>query len=255
MRLGRLLAQWYVMTVVFSVHAFAGGDSTNVSKSAISIASSRIARVFVDGDSIGSTPLTFNVLPGKHVLRLVPEDDVQSWAADPLADTIIVTANAPQSLSYTFKSKLFLNSQPTGAAVYALDSLLGTTPLIITSSHLTFTFRKEGFEESTVALTEPKNITVNLKRAWQSGADSSIFREPEATRSSLRLYLAGTTTILAGAASAYFKVKADNSYESYLRTGNQTQLSDTERYDTAAGIAIAATQISLGLFTYFILSE
>jgi hypothetical protein len=71
----------------------------------------------------------------------------------------------------------------------------------------------------------------------------------------LKLYVAGAATIIAGATSAYFKLKADNRYSDYIRTGNATSLAEVDRLDTAAGVALAATQISLGLFTYFLLSE
>jgi hypothetical protein len=96
---------------------------------------------------------------------------------------------------------------------------------------------------------------VPLRKIWQSDSEESIFTDSDNNGSSLRLYISGATTIIAGAASAYFKVKADNTYSQYVRSGDPNQLSEVNRLDTAAGIALVATQISLGLFAYFMLSE
>ncbi len=257
MRLGNMLIRLCICAGVSSAVGVAeeNADTSTIAKSQISINASSVARVFVDGDSIGTTPLVVQLSSGRHILRVIAESDVNNWASEPTMDTVLVQPNSPLSLSYSFKKKIFLNSSPTGAEVFDKDSLLGTTPLFVTSSNGTFTFRKAVYGEQIVTSNEPKNIMVELKHVWQSGADSSIFREAEEGRSSLRLYITGATTVFAGAASAYFKVKADNSYSSYLQTGNPTQLSDTDRYDTAASIAITATQLGLGLFTYFILSE
>ncbi len=252
----RLIPVCLCMALIsFSAGAEDNADSAAVVKSQISISASDPARVFIDGDSVGTTPMVFSASPGRHILRIVGETDVQSWASEPVVDTIEIQPNLPQSLNYIFRRKIFLNSNPNGAEVFTQDSLLGTTPLIIRSDRTSFTFRKEGYEDATVTMNEPKNVQVSLKRVWQSRTDSSIFLESEEKGSSLRLYITGATTILAGAASAYFKVKADNSYTSYLQTGNQSRLSETNRYDTAAIVTIAATQLSLGLFTYFVLSE
>jgi hypothetical protein len=257
MRLGNKLMRLCVFVGVFSAVGVAeeNADTSTVAKSQININASSVARVFVDDDSVGTTPLVVQLSSGRHILRVIAESDVNNWASEPIADTVMVQPTTPLSLSYSFKKRIFLNSSPTGAEVFDKDSLLGTTPLFVTSNHGAYTFRKPGYEEGTITSLEPKNIHVELKRVWQSGADSSIFREAEEGRSSLRLYITGATTVIAGAASAYFKVKADNSYSSYLQSGNPSQLSDTDRYDKAAIIAITATQLGLGLFTYFILSE
>lgn len=215
------------------------------------------ARVFLDSDSVGVTPLTIpSVALGKHRLKLVPPD-VENWLTEPIVDSIQVQSGEPQTFRYSFNQKFLVLSTPTGAEIFSNDSLMGTTPLVIKTELQSLRLKKQGFEETTVEIANAKRgvLAVKLNKVWQSGADSSIFSDSEEKPSSLRLYITGATTILAGAASAYFKVKADNSYSNYVRTGDPSQLSEVNRLDTSAGIALAATQISLGLFTYFILSE
>lgn len=70
-----------------------------------------------------------------------------------------------------------------------------------------------------------------------------------------RLYLTGATAIISGATAAYFKIKADDRYQAYQLRGEQALLSETNRLDAVSAVALIATQVSLGLFTYFILSE
>jgi hypothetical protein len=230
-------------------------SSFSIPPSLVTISASNAARVFLDGDSVGITPFTIQWKSGKHFIKLVSEAEVNNWISEPILDTISIQPNTPQTFRYAFTKRILLNSTPSGAQVFVHDSLVGTTPLMVRTPFTSFTFRKAGFEDQQISLDEPANAHVQLKKVWQSGADSSIFKASEDTHSSWRLYISGATTVIAGAASAYFKVKADNTYSDYVATGNPSQLSETNRLDTAASIALAATQVSLGLFTYFLLSE
>jgi hypothetical protein len=83
--------------------------------------------------------------------------------------------------------------------------------------------------------------------------DQSLISETRP--SSARLYLTGGGAILAGAAAAYFKVKADNANNDYLLAGDPASLSDRNRFDTASGVFLVVTQLSLGLFLAFLMSE
>lgn len=215
------------------------------------------ARVFLDADSVGVTPLTIPaVTPGYHCVKIVPPN-AESWLSEPIVDSILVQPRTAQTLHYSFTQKTLILSSPSGAEVFLKDSLVGTTPLVIKTVFPSFKLKKQGFEEADIEIASAKSgiVSTQLKKVWLSGAEESIFRDSEENGSSLRLYITGATTILAGAASAYFKVRADNSYSQYVRSGDPSQLSEVNRLDTAAGIALVATQMSLGLFTYFILSE
>lgn len=212
--------------------------------------------LFVDGDSLGTTPLTVELPPGKHHVRLVPPD-VGSWLTDPIVDSVEIAAEDSATLRFAFTQRMLILSTPSGAEVRSGDSLLGTTPLVLNTMPLSLILKKEGYEEQPVNTEAARRgiISAQLKKVWQTGNGEPVFSDDDDSGSSLRLYISGATTIIAGAASAYFKVKADNRYAEYLRNGNPGQLSEVNRLDAAAGVALVATQISLGLFTYFILSE
>ncbi len=214
------------------------------------------ARVFLDGDSVGVTPVTVSIEPGLHHIKIVPPD-VENWLSQPIVDSISVIAASPQTFHYSMTPDRLILSVPSGAEVLMGDSLIGMTPILVKSGLSSLKLRKHGYEEESLeGMTAQRGIlSVHLKKIWQSNDEESSLNETVEKHSSLRLYLAGAATVLAGATTAYFKVKADNAYGEYSRTGEQAALSQTNRFDTAAGISLAATQLSLGLFAYFILSE
>ncbi|MER3522968.1 MAG: hypothetical protein C4326_02600 [Ignavibacteria bacterium] len=213
--------------------------------------------VYLNGDSLGTTPWTSaKIRPGTHMLRLVPPDGT-SWLSDPLSDTITVPPSGALTLRYTFTRRLLILSSPSEAEVLVHDSLLGTTPFVRKGELRSVVLRKHGYADTTLDLSSAARgiIVASLKKVWKSSAEESIFKAEEEHASSLRLYLTGATTILAGAASAYFKVRADNTYSQYVETRDDKRLAEVNRLDTAAAVALVAAQVSFGLFTYFMLSE
>ncbi len=213
------------------------------------------ALVFVDGDSLGTTPLTVSLEPGRHYLRII-SPDVENWLSPPVTDSISVVAASPQTLQYSVTPNILVLTSPSGAEVFASDSLIGTTPLVVKNG-VSLSLQKHGYEDLAVEAVNARRgvLSFPLKKVWQSNTEESSLKDSEEKRSPLRLYLTGAATILAGATTAYFKVKADNSYGNYLQTGQLNSLSETNRFDTAAGISLAATELSIGLFTYFMLSD
>ena len=96
-----------------------------------------------------------------------------------------------------------------------------------------------------VALRARIDPGAQFDRALVSGA------RPSATR----LYLTGGGAIFAGAAAAYFKAKADNANDDYLLTRDPAFSSARDRFDTTSGVFLVVTQVSLGLFLAFLMSE
>ena len=117
--------------------------------------------------------------------------------------------------------------------------------------------RKQGYEPSTIRISGNNIVSIPLRKLWsKEGVDESYLKELDGgDNKPIGLYIAGAATVVSGVAAAYFKVKADGKYQQYFDTGNNTLLSQTNDLDTAAGIAIAATQVGLGLFTYFLFSQ
>jgi hypothetical protein len=221
------------------------------------------SRVVIDGSFVGKTPLTIDTLqPGIHEIRL-SHPDPENWLTETISDTIDVPPGEARTLRYTFVPRYFVRSIPDGAQVFLGDSLAGTTPSVIRiTSRMegrAIELRKDGYEAAGVLPVQNERgvITVMLSPLWQHGdRKESVFRVDESNgKRNLRLYITGTATVLSGVAAAYFKVQADNRYDEFLRSGNPALRSETRRLDTTSGVALAITQIGLGLFTYFLLSE
>jgi hypothetical protein len=213
------------------------------------------ATVFIDGESVGVTPVVTELTIGIHHLRITPPN-IASWLSEAIVESMNVHADSPRTLKYSFPRNVLVLSTPSGAAVVAGDSIIGTTPFV-TRLEKPLTLRKQGYEEVPLDISKANNgiLSSQLKEVWQSDSSDSIFHDSKAQKSPVSLYITGAATVLAGAVSAYFKVKADNTFSDYAQTGDPAKLKEVDRFDTGAGIALAATQIGLGLFTYFILSE
>lgn len=235
-------------------------DSITVELSSITIQSvPDSAHVMLDGHDVGTTPLTLDsIVPGPHAL-LLQHPDVESWLTEPTSDSVSLNPGEHRTLRYNLRSQYFITSSPFGAEVVLGDSLIGTTPLV-TSLRLdqqSIVVRKTGYEPSTFQISGGNIISIPLKRLWTNeDGGETYFRDLNGnSEKPLGLYIAGAATVVSGVAAAYFKVKADGRYQQYLTTGDRTLLSRTNDLDTAAGIAIAATQVGLGLFTYFLFSR
>jgi hypothetical protein len=210
---------------------------------------------------MGATPITIDTLTaGMHSLLLQPRD-LENWLAIPVSDTIKVVPGDSRTLRYNLQSRSIISSIPFGAEVVLGDSVVGTTPMV---SHPAMTaqtlmLRKPGYEPMSVQIPPDRNavISVPMTMIWQKeGARESYLSEPGGSGSrSARLYISGAATILSGVAAAYLKIKADERYQQYLLSNDPRFLTQTRRLDTAAGVAIAATQVGLGFFTYFIFTR
>jgi len=220
------------------------------------------ARVVVDGSLVGFTPVKVDTLPpGLHEVR-IHHPDMENWLTESIMDSIDIAVGKEHVLRYAFVPRYLIRSTPDGAEILFGDSLAGMTPSVIRISNpleeQPIRLRKEGYEPATISLARVARgvIVVDLSRSWHSEEQrESIFRENKTDGKNLRLYIAGAATVLSGVASAYFKVQADNRYDDYLRSGNPALRSETSRLDTASGVALAITQLGLGLFTYFLFSE
>ncbi len=222
--------------------------------------------VFVDAVRKGLTPLSLSDLtPGTHHLVL-QHPDAESWLTSSIADSIRVVSGQPLTLRYRFEPRYLIQSIPFDAEVVLADSVIGRTPLafsggpsLLLDKKTTLTLRKPGYETGTfdMGMAQHGVLSVTLKNLWETNGDQeAIFRSDNGQISKpLRLTLAIAGTVLSGTAAAYFKIKADDRYLEYRRSGNPDLLAQSQRLDTAAAVAFVATQIGLGLFTYFVLSN
>lgn len=220
--------------------------------------------VIIDGEQVGVTPLTLEKLSiGLHRLTM-HHPDFSNWLASSVSDTFRVVPGIPLTLRYRLEPRYIVTTSPFDAELVIGDSVIGKTPVAVNSEFFSNQLkspgvRKPGYEPVTLDLANAQRgiLSVNLKRIWQNDNDQNeIFRPNNGqTSHTLRFTLTAASTILSGAAAAYFKIKADNRYQSYRDTGDPALLSQAHRLDTGAAIALLVSQVSLGLFTYFVLSN
>jgi hypothetical protein len=216
------------------------------------------AYITLDGKPRGRTPLTIDQLPeGTHAI-VVQHPALESWLASPVRDSLHLVAGEHRTVHFALTTRFLINSDPYDAEVRSGDSLLGQTPLIISASTPIISLRKEGYEPVALDLAgrDSAVIRTSLRPEWErQGSFPPPLPVIEVRRSPVRLYVTGAATVLSGVAAAYFKIKADDTYQQYLVTHNPSDLSRTRDLDTSAGIALVTTQLGLALFTYFIFTQ
>jgi hypothetical protein len=168
------------------------------------------------------------------------------WNRIFFVDTLNITNCGTYKLNYNFSSVTYLKTEPADAYVYRNDSLLGNTPLYLDNSEGVYTLRKGGYKEKTVSnldLSSVVNLESSAPAAGKRFYEQSLFR-----------YLMGGLLVLGGT-TAYFKLKADENYDSYRITGEGKLLDETRKYDLISGISFAALQVNFGFLLYYFLTE
>ncbi len=202
--------------------------------------------VYLNGEKQNSFD-SLELSSGKYILKLVESDG--NWNSKEIKDTIIIKNCNPLNLSYNFKvEKYFLETDPPDAHVILNDSVIGYTPLLLSSSHGNLMLSKKDYADKFVSIDELKNSQPIKLNYIGDGANSSFYG------SSKFLILVGTAVAL-GAATAYYKLKADDRFDEYQVTGNPDLLDETDRFDLISGITFTAMQIDFGAIIYFFLTE
>jgi hypothetical protein len=220
------------------------------------------ALVYVDAVRRGVTPVTIDSLPpGDHTIRLL-HADVSSWLTGTITDTLHLDAGEHRTLRYSFDRRVLVITDPSGAVVFAGDSSLGATPMVLTLPAEGFpgglTAATPGYERAVLPLPPGQGGITRavLKKLWQSEPpEGALVTESNGERSAVRLYVAGGLTLASGVAAAYFKIKADDRNAQFQASGNPALRDETRRLDTAAALSLVATQIGFGLLTYFLLAD
>ena len=229
-----------------------GSDSVNIWQGTSLSVTSNVdsALVVIDGRPAGQTPVRIDsVSAGLHYLKIL-HPYLANWLEYPIRDTLLIAGQKALTLQYNFSPRLLLSSEPFGADVLLGDSLIGTTPLVIQApdGRGKFRLRKEGYSDADIDRLSGGLIQMHME--WQpENTEVNHGSDP------LRLYLTGGATILSGAAAAYFKIKADSRYQMYAQSRDPSLHDQTRRLDTAAAVFLTLAEITLGLFSYFMLSD
>jgi hypothetical protein len=221
------------------------------------------ALVLLDGRRAGVTPLEVDsVSVGTHLLRVL-HPDVANWLTGSVSDTLRIGPAERVVRIYHIPREVSMNSTPSGAGIFLRDSLLGFTPLILpldsTIGRSGLTISKPGYNS---AVLRPNDVgrgfvQLSLSPKWPGESSEDRLLETSLRPGSGRtgLYLSGATAVLAGIATAYLKIQADDRQDRYTITGDPALLSQRNRFDRGAAATYVLTQISFGIFAYFLFSD
>jgi hypothetical protein len=218
------------------------------------------AWVMVDSLVMGRTPCFLRVAAPAHYRLRIQHPDITNWLNQSVDDTVDVVPGQTVSRMYALEAWTLVVSSPMGAEIIAGDSILGNTPLIVRPGEISptapLTFRLQGYEGATANLGMAARGILRIPLRARPDVEPSFDQTMVPPQpSQIRLYLAGGGAVLAGAAAAYFKMKADDANNEYLLTKNPGSASDRDRFDTTSGVFLIVTQVSLGLFLAFLMSD
>jgi hypothetical protein len=192
-----------------------------------------------------------------HLLCALP-----AAASDP-ADSSLVTTPAHLIISADIDSSdIFIDGNVVGVTPLTLDTLpAGTHRLVVVSRNPGSWFAK--IDSLTIVLLpgETRHLRfsvvspLRLELSALPAASPMLAGNSGENGRAVALYASGGVAIAAGVAAAYFKITADDRNDGYVATGNPALLDERRRLDTAAGIALVASQLGFALFSYLLLAE
>ncbi len=205
------------------------------------------ANIFVN-DSLVSVSNKFDSEFEDGWYKILVVKNSNNWDKTFFKDSVFLSGCITKNLSFKTEEKVYLNTSPQDAYVLYGDSLLGNTPLFIERSKKILTITKPGYSvESLIADDLAKQNIVTLN-SLQLPKEESFFY-------SSGFHILAATAVVLGAVSAYYKLKADNTYDKYHSNGDPNLLNETNRYDIVSGITFTALQINFGYILYRFLSE
>jgi hypothetical protein len=215
------------------------------------------AYVYLDSTVIGTAPVTgYPVSPGAHRLRCtdLPPD---SWSPGPAAaESVFIRPGDTLRCTLVVERVYHVVTEPGGARVMEGDSVIAVTPCFLGDRvrGKALVVRSPGCEDELLVLPGRSGSVFLPLHSCQVPPVSPLVTESQ-QRNLTPVYLSAGSAILSGAVAAYFKTRADSYYSDYRSTGDAALLEKIHRYDTIAGVALVASQVSLGFLAYLLLSK
>lgn len=198
-------------------------------------------RVFINDSLEYKDQYEFELKKGFYKILILEDSD--RWNASSFSDSIFIDSCETKELILQLSSDILIDSDPLDVQVFAGDSLLGFTPLLMPKYFDKITLKKIGYSEKEIVIDE---------RFSKMNASLDFIGEPKKENffdKPLSKVLIGSMVVL-GAASAYFKIKADNNYDEFLRTGDVKYKDRTNEFDLISGVSLGFTQINFGFLIY-----
>jgi len=218
------------------------------------------------------TPAVVQLTPGRHSLIITPPDD-RLWTLPPKVDSVSVSQAETTVVAFSFPKLVPLFSSPSGATVRSGSVRLGTTPIILRdSSHAgvglsSVIVEKEGFLPDSLFLEAVPEVSplytiqsrhaifLSLKPSAGIQPDELLLKPSDIFPKRNSVILLSATTLASGIAAVVLKQKANRYFDLYLSSRDPVLLTQTRRYDTYSGIALAAMEISIAAIVMVLLTQ
>lgn len=218
--------------------------------------------VYVDSIFIGKTPVVNHKLKSSvYTLKIMNLNTLKDWEIE--SKIISLDLKSDTSFSVVFRNEYFINTIPSNASVIKNDSVYGFTPLRLFSKEKlsgNFILRKPGYFDKTVNfdnLDFGKNILETLTPSGVTKND--VWKDKNTNFNTKRNFplIAVLGTAIAGGTFATFnyKTKANDAYDRYTQTFNQSDYEESKTNDMYSAIFLIATQLTLGALIYFLFGD
>lgn len=202
------------------------------------------AAIYVDNQPAGVGSVSIKLSGGKHIVSILESPII--WNGIMVADTIYVDENSARAFNYKLPAAALINSNPQDALVNINNKFAGYTPVrIYCFEDDVITVSRKGGERQFYGVKDKINVNFHVM-------SERLKKEfPETTEFKLLI----ASSVLLGGIAAYFKLRADNLYDDYVSTGDNTLYEKVNRYDIYSGMAFGLLQINFGYLFYKLLTE
>ncbi len=222
--------------------------------------------VFVNGVSVGRTPVEDLTVGAGEVEVLIRTNESQSWAAPDWVKNIPVAAGDTLFIEAEIQRNYQIRSKPFGARVLANGFELGTTPFVFSipdTATRTLQIAKPGFTASEIVCSpETPSLRMVELRPINDFREAQIARLQESLRGKKakrkrNAYLLAGVSFASALSAILLKQKADNLFDEYNATAEPNHadalFNRTKRFDRYAAASYGVFQISFGAGFYFFL--
>jgi len=203
--------------------------------------------ILVNDTLVAKGNYSFEPTNGIYIIKV--KKDIFSWDGEIFTDTVAGDFNRNYNFNYRFEEKILVETIPGDAKVLSGGVLLGNTPLMVRKKMgMDFILNKKGYEKLVIGSDKLGSLPIELE-------PNSPFKPSERFTDSNWFYTLLGSAVVLGTVAAYYKIKADNSFDDYEKTKDPNLLSQTDDYDLYSGVAFGALQVNFGVLVYYFLSD
>jgi hypothetical protein len=211
--------------------------------------------IVIDSSIINSTSAdSIPLAAGRHQIRIYENT---RWEG-PMMDTTVEVIGQEIIIHVPISSGYTLLSGPVQASIKLNDSIIGHTPLYLTSPfppNARVILTAAGYEEAAVPLLKYGVTVFDLKILPAIDQHDIFPNDSHIGRHRDWIYTSLAAAVFSGVTAVYTKQKANYFDDQFVQSKDPSIRSKRDRYDIASGITLIATEVSFVVLSYFLLSQ